>query len=93
MCLIVVATKLCQPFDDIERHPTDDADPTIVKIDWAKWGEVMAEEEVVGIRRGEEVRVTDEDVFGMSEVEMDGYLDWFQRTWVDDRPAKSKLTF
>ena len=94
MSLIVIATKLSQPFDDIFRYPKSDADPSSVQIDWTKWVQIMAEPHSHGLRRGEAIHITDADVLGMSEKAMDDYLDWHQRNWIDDRNAKSmRLTF
>ena len=90
MSLIVIATKLSQPFDDIVRHPQSDVDPTIMKIQWSKWRDIMAESSSGGVH-GENIIVRDEDVFGMSEKKMDDYMDWFQRTWIDDRESKGLL--
>lgn len=90
MCLIVVAAKLSHPFDDVVRVPEDESDPTIVKIDWAKWAEIMTEYPSVGLKRGDEWNVKDTEVFEMSEKKLDDYLDWYQRTWYDDRDPKSK---
>ncbi|KAH8597253.1 hypothetical protein B0O99DRAFT_618376 [Bisporella sp. PMI_857] len=88
MCLVVVATKLSHPFDDVERHPENDSDPTVAIIDWHKWNEVMAEKPVKGLRRGEEIHVTDMNILNMSKEAMDDYMDFFQHTFLDDRPAK-----
>jgi RNA polymerase I-specific transcription initiation factor RRN7 len=90
MSLIVIATKLSQPFDDIVRHPQSDVDPTIMKIQWSKWRDIMAESSSGG-SNGENIILRDEDVFGMSEKKMDDYMDWFQRTWIDDRESKGLL--
>lgn len=89
LSLIVVATKLSQPFDDIPRHPADDSDPTTVKLDWGKWQEIMIEKPQEGLKRGEEIHVQDTDVPAMSEKKMDDYLDWYQRTWIDGSEPKS----
>ena len=43
-----------------------------------------------GLKRGQEINVTDGDVFKMKGKELDDYLDWYQRTWVDDSDPKSK---
>lgn len=91
MSLIVIATKLSQPFDHISRYPVGESDPSTVQIDWAKWAEIMAEPPTDGLNRGEEIHVTDADVLGMSEKAMDDYLDWYQGTWIDDRRPKSML--
>lgn len=87
--LIVLATKLCHPFDDIDRTPESDLDPTTLKMDWAKWRRVVSRTPLEGLRSGDEVKITDEDVLGMNERKMDDYLDWYQRTWIDDRDPKS----
>jgi RNA polymerase I-specific transcription initiation factor RRN7 len=89
MSLIVIATKLSHPFDDIERVPYSETDPTTVKVDWAKWRKIMAEAPTKGLKRGEEIKITDADVMKMSGKQMDDYLDWYQRTWIDDRNPKS----
>ncbi|KAH8804812.1 RNA polymerase I-specific transcription initiation factor-like protein rrn7 [Xylogone sp. PMI_703] len=91
MCLIVIATKLGQPFDNVVRHPTDESDPTTVKIDWQKWVQVMAEEPSKGIKPGSEIDVTDVDILKMDGKKLDDYLDWYQRTWIDDRKPKSNV--
>jgi len=49
----------------------------------------MRGKHIEGYRRGEEVMVTDADVLEMDGKKMDDYLDWYQRTWIDDRPDKS----
>lgn len=49
----------------------------------------MGERSSDGLKQGDEIKVTDADVLDMSEKKMDDYLDWYQRTWIDDRDAKS----
>ena len=89
MSLIVIATKLSQPFDEVERIPQSETDPTTVKVDWNRWREIMADAPSRGLKRGEEIKVTDADVMKMSGKQMDDYLNWYQRTWIDDRNPKS----
>jgi RNA polymerase I-specific transcription initiation factor RRN7 len=89
MSLIVIATKLSQPFDNITRDRESELDPTSVKIDWEKWRQIMTEPLSDGLRRGEEIKVTDLDVFGMNDKKLDDYLDWYQRTWIGDQNPKS----
>jgi RNA polymerase I-specific transcription initiation factor RRN7 len=93
MSLIVVATKLGHPFDDIVRHPESDSDPTTVKIDWRKWQEIMIDKPQEGLKRGDEIHVEDTDVASMSEKQMDDYLNWYQRTWIDGAEPKSELLY
>jgi RNA polymerase I-specific transcription initiation factor RRN7 len=89
MSLIAVATKLSQPFDDLPRFPESDSDPSTVRIDWTKWAEIMSELPSDGLKRGEEIHVTDADVMTMSKKMTDDYLDWYQNNWMDDRRPKS----
>ena len=52
----------------------------------------MAEAPTKGLNRGEEIKVTEADVMKMSGNKMDDYLDWYQRTWIDDRNPKSTFS-
>ena len=92
ICLIIIATKLCQPFDDIARVPESITDPSGLKLDWEAWIHIMTEKPPTGLRRGQEINMTDSDVFKMKGKELDDYLDWYQRTWIDDGDPKSKVT-
>lgn len=89
MSLIVITTKLSQPFDSINRYPESESDPNTVQINWLKWAQSTAKLPLDGFKRDQEIHVTDADVFGMSEKQIDDYLDFYQRTWVDDRDPKS----
>ena len=87
--LVVIATKLGHPFDDIVRHPESESDPTTVKVDWRKWQEIMIDKTPEGLRRGDEIHVEDTDVASMTEKQIDDYLAWYQRTWIDGAEPKS----
>ncbi|KAB8303486.1 hypothetical protein EYC80_004900 [Monilinia laxa] len=86
--LIIIATKLSQPFDDILRHPESDSDPTAARINWAKWKTIMTEEPSEGLKRGDEIKITDTDVFKMTGAQMDDWMNWYHKTWIDDRDHK-----
>ncbi|TAQ91213.1 hypothetical protein B7494_g399 [Chlorociboria aeruginascens] len=88
MALIVVATKLSQPFDDIPRHPENETDPTAIKLVWGKWRQIMSEKSSNGFKKGDQMKVTDADILSMSGKKLDEYLDWYQSTWTDDRDPK-----
>jgi RNA polymerase I-specific transcription initiation factor RRN7 len=91
LSLLIIATKLSHPFDDVERVPQSEDDPTTVKVDWEIWREIMAEAPTKGLKRGTEIKITDIDVMNMTGMQMDDYLNWYQRTWIDDRDPKSEL--
>jgi hypothetical protein len=64
-----------------------------VKIDWRKWQEIMIDKPQEGLKRGDEIHVEDTDVASMSEKQMDDYLNWYQRTWIDGADPKSELLY
>ncbi|KAJ5052078.1 uncharacterized protein L3040_001838 [Drepanopeziza brunnea f. sp. 'multigermtubi'] len=87
--LVVIATKLAHPFDNITRAPESYSDPSAVRIDWARWTKATATNEPQkGFKRGDEIMVTDTDVWNMNAEKLDDYLDWYQNTWIDDREQK-----
>jgi RNA polymerase I-specific transcription initiation factor RRN7 len=86
--LVIIATKLSQPFDDVERFPERITDPTALSIDWDIWLDVMKEHPTEGIKRGDEMGVNNEEALRMNEAELDGYMDWLQNTLIGDRDPK-----
>ena len=94
MALLVIAVKLYYPFDTIERHPKALGELGVLAIDWNSWMESQKrydERATAGgkIGRGNEIKVSEEDVWKMSEDQMDEYLDWFEKTWVDEDRART----
>ncbi|KAI2624302.1 hypothetical protein GGR54DRAFT_595887 [Hypoxylon sp. NC1633] len=90
--LIVVSAKLLYPLDGIERPPRTEADLRVVKFDWEKWREVMQDdtnETSCNLVRGEEYKVTPEDVLNMDKVKLDDYMDWFEKIWIGDDEPKT----
>lgn len=90
--LIVIATKLAHPFDDIIRVPETMIDSSALRLDWEAWQQIMTEEPTKAFRKGEEAKVTEMDALTMSEKKLDDYLDWYQRTWIDDKDPKGEFT-
>ncbi|PVH85974.1 hypothetical protein DL98DRAFT_650478 [Cadophora sp. DSE1049] len=88
MGLIVIATKLAHPFDNVHRTPESYSDPSTVKIDWSQWVKTTSQELPRGLARGEAIKVTDADVCNLNAKKLDDYLDWYQNTWIDDRDPK-----
>lgn len=91
MGLIVISTKLTQPFDNIIRTPEDATDASALKLDWDEWRSLKAQEASKRLKRGEEVHVAEEDVFNMSGEKLDDYLDWYQNTWMDEKESHCKF--
>ncbi|KAI0152181.1 hypothetical protein F4776DRAFT_15479 [Hypoxylon sp. NC0597] len=89
--LVVVAAKLLYPLDGVERPPQSHGDPRNLKIDWARWQQVMQDNtaETSGLRRGEEYKVTPEDVLMMDKEKLDDFMDWFEKMWIGDGDPKT----
>ncbi|KAK5043300.1 hypothetical protein LTR13_001071 [Exophiala sideris] len=100
MSLVVIATNLLFPFDSqtFKRYPQDPNDPMTLRLDWTAWldakgrsdkdSEKMTEPE--SLKPGSEIHVTDKDVFNMSNKQLDQYMDWFQRSWINSTPSQSQ---
>ncbi|RKF56304.1 RNA polymerase I-specific transcription initiation factor rrn7 [Golovinomyces cichoracearum] len=83
--LIVIATKLSQPHDDITREPESELHPTLIKINWKKWVKTMANGR---LEREAEISLNETDIWTMNDRRLDLYLDWFQEIMLDDRDPK-----
>ena len=95
MCLLVIAVKLYHPFDDITRHVRSLADSTALAIDWETWVDVHSSHSLHAtgetyLRRGSEINVTEKDVLNMTGEQMDEYMDWYEKTFVDESRAEEK---
>lgn len=88
MGLLVIATKMLYPADIAVRHPRDHGEPAALVVDWAVWNKRQS---VIAVQADEPksdnhdlyLDLTEHDALTMSEKDMDGYLDWFGRTWAD----------
>ncbi|KIW41491.1 uncharacterized protein PV06_07042 [Exophiala oligosperma] len=98
--LLVVATKLLFPFDSatVKCYPKRPNDPTTLRMKWSAWLESKTHyeqaldemQEPDGLKPGTEINVTDREVFSMTEKQLDQYMDWYQRTWIDNASSQSK---
>ena len=94
VALLVIAVKLYYPLDAIDRHPRSATDLGVMALDWDRWCEEQKEyesrETANGhLERGNEIKVEEKDVFDLSGDQMDEYLDWFEKTWVDEERARN----
>lgn len=92
--LVVVSTKLLYSLDGVERPPISQQDPRRTKIDWRQWQKIVTgqpAEERANLIRGDEYKVTADDVLSMDKVKLDDYMDWFEKMWLCDGEPKSKL--
>jgi len=99
MALVIVAVKLYHPFDILDRYAASPTNLGIFQIDWQVWcshHQQYAKRETSDgkLGRGNEMEIKEQDVFRMSEAQLDEYLDWYEKTWVNEparRPRKGDL--
>lgn len=87
--LIILATKLLFPFDDLKRNPATSKEPATQTVNWQEWMQAQrkfSHHEQTGGQIGKEqlMRITDEDALGMNKSEIDQYLDWYEKDWLHD---------
>ena len=96
MSVLIIAVKLLYPFSKDLGSVRSMEDPGALALDWEAWVTSRqnrvpgAEGETMG-DRGSEIEVTEDDIMAMTGQQMDEYLDWYERTWVDEDRAQSKL--
>lgn len=88
MALIVVATKLLFPFDDLERHPATAKEPATQSINWSLWARAQThfdrrENASGSISKEKAIQLTDKDVLNMAPSQLDEYMDWYESNWID----------
>lgn len=94
MALLVIAVKIYYPFDTINRHPRSLNDPGTLAMDWHRWCQLQNDHDsraTAGdkLGRGNEIKVTESDTFDLSGDQVDEYLDWFEKTYVDEQRARN----
>ena len=95
MALVVVSVKLYHAFDNLKRYISHASDLGNFQIDWNVWCEEHKryenrETSTGKLGRGNEMRVNEKDVFGLSEEQLDEYLDWYERTWVNEPKGQQR---
>ncbi|KAK5121594.1 hypothetical protein LTR85_004766 [Meristemomyces frigidus] len=84
MAIVVVATKLVFPLDDVKRYPSSMSDISALSLDWASWAglphpahddqptlEVLDYHEMMDFTQGDTLQVADD--------QLDQYMDWFEQ--------------
>ncbi|KAL8761489.1 MAG: hypothetical protein Q9184_002399 [Pyrenodesmia sp. 2 TL-2023] len=94
MAFLVIAVKIYYPFDTIDRHPRSLNDPGALAMDWEYWCQLQHDHDsraTAGgkLGRGNEIKVTESETFGLSGDQVDEYLDWFEKTYVDEQRARN----
>ncbi len=94
--LLIIATKLYHPFDGLPRHVPSLADPAALSIDWPSWVQAQKAHNASNtdenhLQRGTEINVTEVDAMKMSGEQLDEYMDYYERTFIDPDRVEQKL--
>jgi RNA polymerase I-specific transcription initiation factor RRN7 len=94
--LIVIATKLLFPFDDLKRYPTTNKEPAAQTMDWPLWARAQKHYEHDArfsnkIGKETALQVTDKDVMDMTSTQLDNYMDWYETSWLDTSKAPDRI--
>lgn len=94
IALVVIALKIYHPFDGLDRYSRSITETGILSIDWNIWYDLQTEHEAINsagkIGRGNEMLVNEMNVMEMSDAQLDEYLDWSEKTWVDEESLESR---
>ncbi|KAL4951473.1 hypothetical protein BDW69DRAFT_169995 [Aspergillus filifer] len=94
--LVVIATKLLFPFDDVERHPTSAQEPTVQAVNWEAWADIQKhfdnrDASAGRIGKGKEILVNESDVLNMTPNQLDEYMDWYESSWLENSKGTDSL--
>ncbi len=90
---IIFVTKLLHPLDDIPRFATNSMNVTPFRIDWSEWRAAFAEPAKDDAEPRNLASLRPEDVWLMTEKQMDEYLDWYQRTKIKKSDGPSPISY
>lgn len=92
--VLVVATKLLFPFDDIKRYPRKNSEAAVAVMDWTTWADLIIKKEKGSMTAASKadktmqsdkaLRLQEDDLLRLNEEELDSYLDWYQDTWMEN---------
>ncbi|KAM5438556.1 hypothetical protein MferCBS31731_004847 [Microsporum ferrugineum] len=98
MSLVIVATRLLFPFDDIKRYPRAPNEPAVQVMDWDRWAEAQSTFDNRGISQGfltntAAMQATEKDAMEMTQQQLDEYMDWYDKLWLAGKETKASNPF
>ena len=92
ICILVIAVKLYQPFDGLPRYPRTANEIGILEINWDRWSTLQqrrhSRDQDNDLLRKDPMEIDEQDVFHMSDSQIDAYLNWYAETWIDQEPKQ-----
>ncbi len=98
VALVVVAVKILWPFDGKIRYPATTTEPAVAAVDWAAWTRANAEYHKLFDTPGRldtkgAQDTLEDDVFSLNDQQLDDYLDWYEKNWVEKGANDKKGEF
>lgn len=96
MVILVISTKLLFPFDGLTRHPATSKEPSTQSMNWRVWMHAQREFADHHHRDGrigteEAIQLTDKDVVDMKHSQLDDYMDWYEKNWLDTSKEETPI--
>ena len=95
--LVIVVTKLFYPLDNVKRYAYSWDNPSAQVMDWEKWMEAQKLFDERGrsgdtLAKGGEISVDERDALHLTSQQLDDYMDWYEKMFLD-KDSKSLLLY
>ncbi|KAI9846588.1 MAG: Pol I core factor CF [Sclerophora amabilis] len=89
MSTLIIAVKISQGFDDVERHPKTVGEQGTLALDWDIWQKTRSLRQTTardegGLSNSEALKMSEAQAFEMDKTQLDQYMDWYATIWVDE---------
>jgi RNA polymerase I-specific transcription initiation factor RRN7 len=89
MGMLVVATKLLFPLDNIKRFPKNPTELSALTMDWAAWSKARVEynettKDNARLGYQDAMQMQEKDVIDLSNEKLDDYMDWFGTMFTEE---------
>ena len=85
IALLIVVVKLHYPLDKVERRARTALEPAAFALDWKTWAEArqnLSLSNDLEIPTGQHMKITQDDVFRLSDSQIDDYLAWYDKNFL-----------
>ncbi|KEQ97929.1 hypothetical protein AUEXF2481DRAFT_37494 [Aureobasidium subglaciale EXF-2481] len=90
MAVLVIATKLLFPLDNVKRYPKNTTELSALNMDWSTWSKARVDyndtiKSSTPLGYQEAMQVQEKDVLDMSEEKLDEYMDWYGSVFAEEK--------
>ncbi|MCJ1338308.1 hypothetical protein MMC09_003594 [Bachmanniomyces sp. S44760] len=103
LALLIIAVKLYHPFPQasssssttsktaVQISPQSQTSLGTLGLNWHAYSKAKSQQmNTHPPRQPTELLTTEKDVMAMDDAQLDSYLDWYERTWIDDPTAEQE---